>query len=315
MPQPKILIDCDPGVDDALALILALSSAETQVLAVTTVAGNAPVEICTRNALRVLAVVRPERAPPVHQGASLPLSGMEVDRAPHIHGKDGLGDLDPSRYPDPQGDPVPPPAPEAIIEWARRSPGELTLVATGPLTNLAAAAEADPEAMRQFREIIVMGGAVRVPGNVTPEAEFNVWSDPEALDALLFKGLALVLVPLDVTRQVILTQRHLQHLPPEDPRTRLISDCTRAYMAFHKRTRGIDGCLLHDPLALGVALDPSFVGMEEVSLEVVTGTSPQRGRTLEVERPGGGRAGGRVRVCTSVQAGRFLDFFLSRVGG
>ena len=314
MPPRKILIDCDPGVDDALALLLALSAPEAEVLAVTTVAGNGPVDICTRNALRVLEVVRPEGAPSVHEGASTPISGVEVERGLHIHGKDGLGNLDPRRYPDPPGGPVPPAAPQAIVQWARRHAGELTLVATGPLTNLAAAVRADREAMRLFREIVVMGGAVRVPGNVTPAAEFNVWSDPEALEALLSEGLPLVLVPLDVTRRVVLAKRHLERLPPDDPRTRLIRDCTRSYMEFHKKAKGIEGCLLHDPLALGVALDHSFVRMEEVYLQVVTGTGADRGRTREADRGGVGGPGGRVRVCASVEAERFLEYFLSRIG-
>ncbi|MBI2881668.1 MAG: nucleoside hydrolase [Candidatus Tectomicrobia bacterium] len=319
MRPRKILMDCDPGVDDALALLLALSSPEAQVLAVTTVAGNAPVEVCTRNALRVLAVAAPLGArrvrPPVYQGASGPLAGIEGERASHIHGEDGLGDVDPRRYPDPPESPVPPPAPEALLRWARRSPGELTLVATGPLTNVAIAAQADPEGARLFRRIVVMGGAVRAPGNVTPGAEFNAWSDPEALEVLLAQDLPLILVPLDVTRQVVLTKRHLDRLPRDDPRARLVRDCTRAYMDFHRKARGIDGCFLHDPLALGVALDPSFVRMEEMYLQVVTGTGRERGRTREAPSRRGGGPGGRVRVCTAVEAERFLDFFLSRLGG
>ncbi len=314
MPARNLLIDCDPGVDDALALILAFAGSGVRVPAVTTVAGNAPVDICTRNALRVLAVACPQDAPPVHQGASGPVSGTERERALHIHGEDGLGGLDPRRYPDPSEGPVPPPAPEALLQWARRLPGQITLVATGPLTNVATAVRSDPEGMRQLREIVVMGGAVRVPGNVTPHAEFNIWSDPEALEVLLAEGIPLVLVPLDVTQQVVLTRRHLERLAGDDPRTRLIRDCTRGYMEFHKKAKGIEGCLLHDPLALGVALDHSFVRMEEVYLQVVTGTGADRGRTREADRGGVGGPGGRVRVCASVESERFLEYFLSRVG-
>ncbi|MFQ5691595.1 MAG: nucleoside hydrolase, partial [Nitrospinota bacterium] len=271
MPARRVLLDCDPGVDDALTILLALLSPETDLLAVTTVAGNAPVERCTANALRVLAAVLPEGGPPVHQGAAVPLSGVEVERALHIHGKDGLGDLDSRRYPDPRSGPLPPSAPDALLEWARRRPDEVTLVATGPLTNLAVAARADPEGMRRFREIVAMGGALRVPGNVTPAAEFNVWSDPEALEVLLAAALPLILVPLDMTRQVVLTKRHIDRLPSGRPSARLVRDCTGGYIDFHREARGIDGCFLHDPLALGVALDPSFVRMEEVRLRVVTG--------------------------------------------
>ncbi|MDP6484745.1 MAG: nucleoside hydrolase, partial [Nitrospinota bacterium] len=164
MPARRLLIDCDPGVDDALALILAFAGADVRAPAVTTVAGNAPVHISTRNALRVLAIACPQDAPPVHQGAAGPLSGIERDRALHVHGEDGLGNLDPRRYPDPSAGPVPPPAPEAILHWARRLPDEITLVATGPLTNVAAAVRSDPEGMRKLRGIVIMGGAVRVPG-------------------------------------------------------------------------------------------------------------------------------------------------------
>ncbi len=314
MIRHPIVIDCDPGIDDALALLLALSSSQPKVAAVTTVAGNVPVQACTRNALRVLAVACPHDAPPVHQGAAGPVSGAVEDRAFHVHGQDGLGDLDPIRYPDPSGVAVPPPGPDVLVRLARQQPGQLTLVATGPLTNLAQAVRLDREALRLYREIVVMGGAVRVRGNVTRWAEFNIWSDPEALEILLAESLPLVLVPLDVTRQVVLTQDHLKRLPADAPRTRLIRDCTRSYMRFHKEATGVDGCILHDPLALGVALDPSFVGTEVVRLEVVTETGPYRGMTREV-LPGAGRGrGGRVQVCTSVDAGRFLEFFLSRLG-
>ena len=164
-----------------------------------------------------------------------------------------------------------------------------------------------------------MGGAVRVPGNVTPHAEFNIWSDPEALEVLLAEGIPLVLVPLDVTQQVVLTRRHLERLAGDDPRTRLIRDCTRGYMDHHKASSGIDGCFLHDPLALGVALDPSFVQTEDLDLQVITGDAEDRGKTV-VAAPGqagrpAGRPAGRVRVCTAVDAEGFLEFFLSRVGG
>ena len=315
MPVRYLLIDCDPGVDDALALILAFAGADVRAPAVTTVAGNAPVHICTRNALRVLAIACPKDAPPVHQGAAGPLSGIERERALHVHGEDGLGNLDPRRYPDPSAGAVPPPAPEALLHWARRLPGQITLVATGPLTNVATAVRSDPEGMRKLREIIVMGGAVRVPGNVTPHAEFNIWSDPEALEILLAEGIPLVLVPLDVTHQVVLTSRHLDRLAGGDPRTRLIHDCTRGYLELHQASRGLDGCFLHDPLALGVALDPSFVQMEELELQVVTGDAEDRGKTLEAPPGRSGRPRGRVRVCTAVDAERFIEFFLSRIEG
>ena len=303
------LMDCDPGVDDALALILALGHPNTRLLAITTVAGNAPLEACTRNALRVLEAVSPQPAPPVHEGAAAPIDGNVRERALHVHGEDGLGDLAPTVYPEPADGPVPPSASEAILQYADGSLGEVTLVATGPLTNLALAARENPERLHLFREIVVMGGAVRVPGNVTPHAEFNIWSDPEALAILLALGVSLLLVPLDVTMQVVLTPDHLERLPPQNPRARLVLDCTRGYMAFHNKTRGVDGCFLHDPLALGVAIDSSFVEMEEVHLDVATSESEMRGKTFETSPDRGHPA----RICTGVDADRFLDFFLDRI--
>ena len=301
------LMDCDPGVDDALALILALGHPNTRLLAITTVAGNARLEACTRNALRVLEAASPQPAPPVHEGAAAPIGGNARERALHVHGEDGLGDLAPTVYPEPADGPVPPSASEAILQYADGSLGEVTLVATGPLTNLALAARENPERLHLFREIV--GGAVRVPGNVTPHAEFNIWSDPEALAILLALGVSLLLVPLDVTMQVVLTPDHLERLPPQNPRARLVLDCTRGYMAFHNKTRGVDGCFLHDPLALGVAIDSSFVEMEEVYLDVATSESEMRGKTFETSPDRGHPA----RICTGVDADRFLDFFLDRI--
>jgi purine nucleosidase len=197
-----VLIDTDPGIDDALALLLAFRSPEWRVEAVTTVAGNVPVDLATANARRLVGLAA--ASPVVAVGAPRPLAGPLVT-AMHVHGDDGLGglarDLAESPVPVHPGD-----AADLLIACARRWAGELVVVALGPLTNLALALERDRAAIAGVRAVVAMGGSVGVGGNVTAAAEFNVFVDPEAAARVLTAGLPLTLVPLDVTSQVVWRQ-------------------------------------------------------------------------------------------------------------
>jgi inosine-uridine nucleoside N-ribohydrolase len=219
-PEPhdpvKVVLDTDAGVDDAIAIVLALNSPEVDLVAVTTVAGNAPVAECTRNCLLLAELLRPEKPPPVSEGAEAPLRKKLVT-APEVHGPDGLGG-ELGSLPRPRLDASPRSAVDVLIETARGHPGEAILVATGPLTNVASALRADPEALALYRRVVVMGGAFYVPGNTGPVAEFNFFVDPEAADAVMNAGLPTTLVPLDATtrsplREADLTGRPL-HRPP-----------------------------------------------------------------------------------------------------
>ena len=323
-----LLIDTDPGIDDALAILLALASPEVRIETVTVVAGNVPVDLAAANARRILAVAAPTPMPPVIRGAEAPLKRSLVT-AGHVHGQDGLGNLDRFvdrggrlRYPEP-----PPPKPpsmvaarsaaEAILETVDRWGPELTVVALGPLTNLAAAAALDARRLARAGRVVVMGGAVTVAGNVTPAAEFNFFVDPEAAAQVLEAGLAVELIPLDVTRRVVLAQAVLTERLrrcPDDRIARFILDFTLHGFAFGASQEG-GGIVLHDPLAMAVALDPSLVTFEPMSVEVECEGKLTRGLSLADRRaiPSHRKRVPSCRVAMDVDADAVLRLFLERL--
>jgi len=314
-----VVIDCDPGVDDALALALALVSPELEVLAVTTVHGNVPGAWAFRNARRALAYFRSHSSaakplPPVHRGAASPLRGGRVDRseALAIHGADGLGELfSGGRRPPRLGKAPHETAERLIAALARRLGRDLTIVALGPLTNLGRAWRRDPDALAGVGRIVVMGGTAQMPGNVTAAAEFNLHCDPEAAAAVLRSGAPVTLVGLDVTRRALLPARALFG---GGPFRRALRDLTRTYVAYARRRRGEEGVTLHDPLALAAAIEPGLLRCERRPVAVECGEGPARGMTVVDLRPGasaGGRGGAEVAL--DVDEGRFLRFFLNRL--
>jgi inosine-uridine nucleoside N-ribohydrolase len=294
-----LLIDTDPGIDDALALLLAFGSPECRVEAITTVAGNVEVPLCTRNARRVVAVAAPSRPPQVVEGAAGPLA-RPLRTATSYHGADGLGDALPPEASPPA--PAPGLAARTLVETARRVGGMLTVVAIGPLTNVAQALELDATALADIGRLVVMGGAVDVPGNVTPTAEFNMHVDPEAADRVVTAGLPLELIPLDVTQRVILERPALDAALERAPHR--LADFVSAVTRFAFRVEAADhpGLTLHDPLAVGVALAPSFVTFERVRLEIGADGETRR-------RPGPPNC----RVALAVEAERFVPWFLERL--
>jgi purine nucleosidase/pyrimidine-specific ribonucleoside hydrolase len=317
-----LLIDTDPGIDDALAILLALSSPEARVEALTTVAGNVSVDLATLNTRRILAVAAPDPMPPVFRGAETPLKRALMTAA-YFHGDDGLGHLD--RIVEPDGRPrYPEPtipletraAPEAILDTVDRWGPELTIVALGPLTNLAAALALDARRLARAGRIVAMGGAIAVPGNVTPAAEFNIHVDPEAAAMVLAAGLPIELIPLDVTRRVVLAEATLvERLRRGDtPTARFILDFTGHGFAFSADREG-GGMALHDPLAMAVALDPSLVTFEPLHVRVECEGQLTRGLTLadRRERPAGGKPPSTCRVALDVDAERALRLVLERL--
>ncbi len=306
MPALPIILDVDTGVDDALALFFALRSPECHLVGVTTVHGNAPLSCTTANTLRILdAADGPEVV--VVSGAAAPLR-RPAATAEDVHGDDGLGGAAAT---------LPSPSRAArngaaafLVDMARRFPGDLTLVATGPLTNLAQAVRKDPDALRGLKSIVAMGGAVRVPGNVGPVSEFNFYADPDAAAEVLGAELPLTLVPLDVTEQVVLGRTAVANARGKLAST--IRRITETTMAFHETVEGIPGMFLHDPLALAVALDPSLVETEPLCLAVETRGAVTTGMVvadLRRRRPQRTNAS----VCVSVAADRFVHAFCDRV--
>jgi inosine-uridine nucleoside N-ribohydrolase len=289
------IIDTDPGIDDALALLLAWGSPALDVLALTVVAGNAPLADTGRNAARLVAVRRPARPPRIALGAEAPLRRPLVT-ATNYHGRDGLGDL-------PDWPPVvsPPPSPsaaETLAALARSHAERLTLIALGPLTNLALALRLDADALRRIGRVVVMAGAVDVPGNVTRGAEFNAWVDPDATRAVFEAGLRMDLVPLDATRQTAITRDQLHAALARRPGPLAARIAAFTEHAF-RRDRDMP---LHDPLAVGLAIDPTLATWEPVRIAV--GDDGQTRRA-----PGAPNC----RVAHVIEAERFLALFFDRL--
>ncbi|MEI8189952.1 MAG: nucleoside hydrolase [candidate division NC10 bacterium] len=242
MRKQPIFLDVDTGVDDALAIILALRSPEFSLQGISTVSGNVSLAQATANTLTVLDILD---APPipVAAGAAAPLFGPVIT-AGEVHGDDGLGDV--TRAFPPTRRRAAEDAAGLLLEAIRRFPEELTLIATAPLTNLALAIRRDPETMRRLRKLIVMGGAIRVPGNVGPVSEFNFAADPEAAAIVLGAGLSLTLVPLDVTERVTLTRRLVEESSRGGALQTFIRQRTVATVAFHREALAVAEKQLYD---------------------------------------------------------------------
>jgi purine nucleosidase len=309
----RIIIDTDTGVDDALAIILALRSSELRVEAITTVAGNAEVEKCTRNCFLLLDLIQPKRFPVVAQGAKRPLVRRLVT-APEVHGDDGLGDIA-FRYPTPKKGTTSKDATEIILALLQKYPRQITIVAIGPLTNIAHALKRDFKTMKKTREIVIMGGAFEVAGNTGPVAEFNMYEDPEAADRVLHSGIPITLIPLDVTQQVVLRRPDVVRLAHKGSNQigRFIERMTKKYMQYHKTTEGFSGGYLHDPLAVGVAADRRFVRCRDVHVEVETHGEITRGMTVAELRPRNNQRQSNARMAFEVKHNEFVRFFKSRV--
>ena len=311
----KVIIDCDAGVDDALAIILAMKSPELDVKAITIVSGNVSASQCYRNVLRIMEILNPFYHPVLAKGSEKPLSGKD-NFVPNIHGEDGLGDIEKilnddgtTRYSPLNAFEIRGNAVSLFYELIETYPNEITLIATGPLTNVAMAIADDKNKMKKLHEIVLMGGAFSTPGNVTPFAEFNIFCDPEAAKIVFNSGIPVTAVGLDVTHRVVLSEEWLVK-SIGNSKTKLnqfIIDITKKYMDFHKKYEKFSGCYLHDPLAAGVAIDRSFVKTMKAKIDVETKKGGMRGRTtLDLSRP-------FSEICTEVDAGQFLKFFIERV--
>ncbi len=314
--QKSVLIDTDPGVDDALALLLALNSDKMQVKAITTVCGNVDVRTATDNLYSVLQHVSGPY-PVLAQGAARPLY-REPSFAGHIHGKDGLGGAQssPGQSPGPASD-LPAlslrTAAEEIVFQTAKSPEPLSLITLGPLTNIALALQQDPGLPDKVKEMIIMGGAYTVPGNITPAAEFNFYVDPEAADLILRSGINLIAVGLDVTRQVRISLQELQDwVQTGDSATRRsIQAWTTHSLEFMQDLIGKPAMPLHDPLAVLACMHPDLVKTEPMHVEVETKGEHTRGMSLADLRPvlDKWKKKPNVQVCTWVDSRQSLKLF------
>lgn len=298
MSNQPIMLDVDTGVDDAAAIALALGL-EADLVGVSTVAGNVGIDLSTRNTLNVLGLLGGEEVP-VFRGATKPLVAEYVDAA-HVHGGNGLGGAE---MPFSLAEISDLTAPEAIIAMAEEFAGELVLVAVGPYTNIAMALNLRPDLTELVQRIVVMGGAFFNPGNITPHAEYNVYTDPHAAKQVFAANWQeIIAVGLDVSHQTAITKKMWEAIP---------ADATGAawmMKAIVERTyteRVRSGFFLHDPLALAVALDDSLVGTESLFVDVVT-EGEERGKTIVTP-------GGNVQVAKTVDSERFLKRFCEAVG-
>ncbi len=307
--MPRIILDTDPGIDDALALLLALASPEVQLEAITTVSGNVDVEQTTRNALSLLTLAGHTDIP-VARGCLYPLVRPPLDAA-YVHGQNGLGEV---ILPEPTIQPVRQHAVELIIERVLQSPGEITLVAVGPFTNLALALRREPRIARAVREVVLMGGALRVPGNTTPSAEFNVLADPHAAQIVLHAGWPIRLVSLDATMQTPLSRAQIETFTREGGRVKtFIKQMLAYYFDVFAPKYNVAALHLHDPLCLGVAFQPDLIIWEPAYVDVELSGTLTLGETVAFfNRPNAPKPNIQASVC--VDAGRFVQLFLDRVG-
>ncbi len=278
MKRTPIIIDTDPGIDDAFALVYALNAPQLEVVGVTTVHGNVGIERTTRNALGLLELAYPEGRIPVARGAAEPLQGQAPGDAGFVHGVEGLGDT-PALTP--RTKPHALPAWQFICERVAERPGEITLCAIGPLTNLARALAHSPSVAEQVAGVVIMGGALRVPGNITAHAEYNFWADPAAAAAVLAAPWPITLVGLDVTTQVICSSAYFQNIASAAPRVGgFIAQIAEFYIAFHRHHAGLPGCQFHDPTALIALTHPALFAGESVSISVTT-RGERRGQVIQ----------------------------------
>jgi inosine-uridine nucleoside N-ribohydrolase len=305
MSQP-IILDCDPGHDDAIALLLALgSSSEIELLGVTTVSGNQTLEKTTANAIRVLDHVGRDEVPVV-AGASRPLV-RDRRVAANVHGETGLDGPD---LPPPQRGPVP----EHAIDWIARtafaSDTPVTLVPTGPLTNVALLLARHPDT--PLERIVLMGGAFG-EGNVTPAAEFNIWADPEAAARVFESGIDVTMVGLDVTHKALMTSAHAERLRSTGRAGKLVADLFGFYSRFHRERYGWDGAPVHDACAVAHVIDPTLIKTEHRGVRIDTGGELSRGRT-NVDRFS--RLGWEPNcdVAVDIDSERFLELLIERIG-
>ncbi|MBE0672325.1 MAG: nucleoside hydrolase [Anaerolineales bacterium] len=307
--MPKhIILDTDPGIDDSLAILLALASPEIVLDGISTIHGNASTTQVTTNALSILKLAHANQIP-VYRGCELPLVQPSL-LSPETHGNSGLGY---AKLPEPAARPQVKHGSDFIIEHIMSHPGEISLVAIGPLTNVALAVRKEPRIVENVKEVFVMGGAIKYQGNTTPLAEYNTYVDPHAAHVVFHSGMPIVLTPLDVTYDCIFLKEDLNRLLKIDsPITKFIADATRFYMEFHDEYQKIDGCVINDPMTLALTYMPEICDYQDLYVDVDISTGVGLGNTFadfynyEKKAP-------NMRVALGVRPRMFMELFLERM--
>jgi pyrimidine-specific ribonucleoside hydrolase len=304
-----VILDCDPGHDDALAITLALARPELEVLGITTVAGNAPLAATTRNALRVLALLgRPDV--PVAAGADQPLV-RPLETAPEVHGTSGLDGAD---LPEPVGEARPEGALEFMRATLAATPAPVTLIPTGPLTNVALLLRTYPALAAKVAHVCLMGGAMRA-GNWTPAAEFNIWVDPEAARIVFRSGLPITMCGLDVTHKALFGPPEIERMAAiGTPAARVFADLLRFFTRFHVERYGTADTPIHDAVAVAHVALPGLVATRRFHVDVAVGDEVARGRTVVDDRGQPGRPP-NVDVALDIDRAAFADLLIEAVAG
>jgi inosine-uridine nucleoside N-ribohydrolase len=288
----RIILDTDPGVDDAIAIFLALRSPELHVEAVTPVCGNVPLSLTLPNALRLVEIAGRTDIP-VAAGAATPLVRRLVT-AKYAHGNNGLGGVE---FPEPKLKPVFETATELIRRIVRANPDEISIVAIGPLTNVATVLKSDPTIAPLIKSIVIMGGSLS-GGNITPAAEFNFYVDPEAARIVFDSGIPLTMVGLDVTRKVIIREEQIRALEAaQNPVSLAAGKILRANLDRLNKTGNANGFAMHDPLTVAQLIDPSVVTLKDFFVEIETTGELTAGQSL-------GYAHGPVRRSPPLETGQ-----------
>lgn len=304
----RLILDTDPGADDALAILLMLASPEIQLEAVTAVHGNVGIEKTTRNALAILEFLNADI--PVARGCSRPLIKSPHNWGESVHGASGLGQ---AKLPEPKTEPVGLHAVDYLIQRFLAEPKELTLFAVGPLTNIALAIRKEPKFAEAVKELVVMGGAIRSGGNVTPLAEFNIHEDPHAAHIVFNSGIPITLIPLDATYRCLLAPADVERLlKTGSPVAHFVRDVMADYMAFYSKYEGFAGCALHDPLTVAAIIAPELLHLEEHYVDVDVSGGVSTGKTyadfMKVSKKPA-----NMKVALDVKGRKFVELFLERV--
>ena len=309
MNPTRIIIDTDPGVDDALTFLLALASPEIKLEALTTIHGNIGIEKTTRNALAVLELANASHIP-VARGCELPLISELATSGEAVHGQSGIGK---AILPEPKSKVVDRHAIDFLIERILSEPNQFTLFTIGPMTNLALAIRKEPRIVPALKELIIMGGAIRQGGNATPLAEFNIHADPHAAHVVFHSGIPITLIPLDVTYKCLLTIADVERLNKiNSPIARFVRDATAVYMEFYKKYENFDGCALHDPLTLATIIAPELFTYEEHHVDVDISGGVSTGKTF-ADFMKVSKKPANMKVALDVRGRDFVELFIERM--
>lgn len=301
--KTRMIIDTDPGIDDAMAIHYAAADPDIEIVGLTTVFGNVYVEQATRNALRLLEMTGVEA--PVAEGAAAPLSMPLAPPSHQVHGAEGFGDIPAT---EPRGRAIDMTAAEFLVQTCAETPGEVVICAIGPLTNLALALRLDPTIAQTVKKVVIMGGALETAGNITPYAEANIYHDPHAAAEVFAADWPVVLVGLDVTHQILCPASDFDEIKDNAPRIGgFIKEISEFYLAFYESVEKFGGCSLHDPAAVIAAAHPQYFTTKSVPVTVVASGKAQ-GQTVasvDADSP-------VIEVCLGVEADVVKALFIDQ---